>query len=239
VDKDLACTTIDSAGAALAAAGRGAPDAPVPSCPGWTVLTVIRHVGQVHRWAARMLREYPEERLAFEPADDISDADVVQWADAQRAELTAALAASDGDRLAWAFGTMLPARFWWRRQSIETALHAWDASDGAGAAWAIPPEVGVEGVDEFFEWIFARVLARKASAWGEGRTVHLHRTDGDGEWLVMIGNPPTVSHGHAKGDLAVRGAAADLLRWTTNRRADVELFGDTALAEAWAANVAF
>ena len=201
--------------------------------------TIVRHIGQVHRWAAGVVQDYPSERPPFATADDIADAELADWADAQRGALLDALDRSDGDRTVWAFGQMKPARFWWRRQTIETSLHAWDATDAAGTAWPIPPEVGVEGVEEFYEWILARSLARNPPTWGEGRTVHLHRTDGDGEWLVTIGNPPTLAHGHAKGDLAVRGPAADLLRWTTNRRADVELFGDTALAEAWAANVAF
>jgi hypothetical protein len=47
-----------------------------------------------------------------------------------------------------------------------------------------------------------------------------------------------VTLGHAKGDLAVRGPAAELLLWATNRRSSgVELFGDERLAAGWAANV--
>jgi hypothetical protein len=46
-----------------------------------------------------------------------------------------------------------------------------------------------------------------------------------------------VERGHAKGDLAVRGPAAALLLWAGNRKADVTLFGDLALANGWAANV--
>jgi hypothetical protein len=87
------------------------------------------------------------------------------------------------------------------------------------------------------EWNLARVFAANPPAWGDGRTVHLHRTDGDGEWLITIGDPPTIERGHAKGDLAVRGAAGQLLLWAWNRPAHVELFGDSGLAEAWAANV--
>ena len=33
------------------AAERAGPDAPVPACPGWRIRDLVRHVGNVHRWA--------------------------------------------------------------------------------------------------------------------------------------------------------------------------------------------
>ena len=37
---------------ALAAAAEEAGlDAPVPTCPGWTVNDLVLHIGEVHRWA--------------------------------------------------------------------------------------------------------------------------------------------------------------------------------------------
>ena len=29
------------------------PATPVPTCPGWSLLQLLRHVGRGHRWAAR------------------------------------------------------------------------------------------------------------------------------------------------------------------------------------------
>ena len=66
-------------------------------------------------------------------------------------------------------------------------------------------------------------------------SLHLHRTDGDGEWLVVNdGGSLVVTREHAKGDAAVRGAGADLLLWIWGRGGDVEIFGDEAVAAAWA-----
>ncbi len=238
MDREPARRTIDDGGAALTGAGREAPDAPVPSCPGWTVRTVVKHLGLVHQWAAGVLRDYPTERPPFPSAPQgMGPDDLAAWADAQRAALLDAIARSDGDRPVWAFGAARPAAFWWRRQAVETAVHAWDGSAAAGTPWEVPAEAGVAGVEEALEWHVGRAFADAPPTWGEGRTVHLHRTDGDGEWLLTIGDPPTVAHGHAKGDLAVRGPAGQLLLWVWGRPAGVELFGDTALAEAWAANV--
>src|SRR5579871_741567 len=238
VERDTARAAIAAGGAMVTATGRTAPDAPVPPCPGWTVATVMKHLALVHQWAAGLLRDYPNERPTFPSAPrGMSNAELADWADEQREVFLAALEQSDGDRTVWAFGEMRPARFWWRRQAIETVIHAVDATAAAGTPWAIPDEVGAEGVEEAMDWNLSRVFASQPSEWGAGKTIHFHRTDGDGEWLLTIGNPPTVARGHAKGDLAVRGPAAQLLLWVWNRPAEVELFGDTALAEGWAANL--
>jgi predicted lipid carrier protein YhbT len=118
-------------------------------------------------------------------------------------------------------------------------MHASDATSAAGSRWTIPADVAADGVDEMLGWFLPRRLARSSAEWGAGRTIHLHRTDGEGEWMVTIADPPTVARGHGKGDLAVRGPASDLLMWTMNRPAEVEVFGDDALAAAWRENVTF
>jgi hypothetical protein len=33
------------------------PATPVPTCPGWTLLQLLRHVGRGDRWAAQIIRE--------------------------------------------------------------------------------------------------------------------------------------------------------------------------------------
>ena len=65
-------------------------------------------------------------------------------------------------------------------------------------------------------------------------TVHLHATDVEGEWLVTLGGSTVaVEHGHAKGDAAVRGTAADLHLWLWGRVPldRLVVFGDPAIAE--------
>src|SRR3974390_1676354 len=118
VEGENAKRTIAEGGAALTAAGRAAPDAPVATCPGWTVSTVVKHLALVHQWAAGLLRDYPDERPPFPKAPEgMPDAELPDFGDAQREVFLAALAASDGDRQVWGFGQPRPARFWWRRQT--------------------------------------------------------------------------------------------------------------------------
>ncbi len=239
MELELARATIATAGAALTAAGRTDPGAPVPSCPGWSLSELVRHVGSVHAWVAGIVEGGLAERPPFTEAPSVTGAALADWADQQREHLLAVLGSADPDRPVWAFGGTEPARFWWRRQVHETSVHAWDGTAAIGEPWEIPGDVAADGLDEFLGWFLPRKWAREAPAWGPGRTVHFHRTDGDGEWMLTIGSPPRLDRGHGKGDLAVRGPASDLLRWSLHRPSSVELFGDTALADAWAANVSF
>ena len=35
--------------------GAAGPDAPVPTCPGWTVTDLVTHVGQTQHWVSEMI----------------------------------------------------------------------------------------------------------------------------------------------------------------------------------------
>jgi hypothetical protein len=65
VDIEQQILRVRTEGAALAqAAEAGGFDAAVPCCPGWNVDALLRHVGDVHRWAATIIRERVQARLA-------------------------------------------------------------------------------------------------------------------------------------------------------------------------------
>lgn len=68
-------------------------------------------------------------------------------------------------------------------------------------------------------------------------SLHLHRTDGDGEWLLTaVDDVLNVVHEHAKGDAAARGTASDLALLVWNRRQPtLEVFGNEAVLDAWLA----
>jgi predicted lipid carrier protein YhbT len=74
---------------------------------------------------------------------------------------------------------------------------------------------------------------------GDG-TVHLHCTDVDGEWLFTRRDGEiTVTAEHAKGDVAARGRASDLLLFLWGRvpATELEVFGDAALLERFSAGM--
>jgi predicted lipid carrier protein YhbT len=71
---------------------------------------------------------------------------------------------------------------------------------------------------------------------GEGETIHWHCTDTDGEWLVRLAPEGLeVSREHARGDVALRGPASELLLVTIGRApaSSIEVLGDASLVERW------
>ena len=72
---------------------------------------------------------------------------------------------------------------------------------------------------------------------GHGETVHLHQTDGDGEWIVTLGDRITVERGHTKADTAVRGTGSDLLLmlWRRVPPSQLEVLGQPANLERFLA----
>lgn len=210
----------------------------VPTCPGWDLGQLVNHTGRVHRWATAMVRDRATERADFPPRPDTADA---AWLEAGAADLVAALEEAGPDAAVWTFpGGGGTTRFWFRRQAEETAVHRWDAEGAAGARSPIETELALAGIDEILDVFFTG-----RSAAGLAGTVHLHATDSPhGEWLVRA-DPDApdqllIGHDHAKGDVALRATASDLLLWLWGRPVpdgDLEVFGDRTILEWWRAQL--
>ena len=115
-----------------------------------------------------------------------------------------------------------------RLQSLaeEGALHLWDAQNAFNEAQPVEAELACTGVDEYFEVAAPGVLQYHGIRAGDGQTLHLHRTDGDGEWFVVLEELPVMSHQHAKADVAIRGTASELFLCLWGRIEPPEALGD-------------
>ncbi|MBM3692926.1 MAG: maleylpyruvate isomerase family mycothiol-dependent enzyme [Actinobacteria bacterium] len=231
---------VRSDGARLLDAARAAGwSAPVPSCPGWTVADLLGHVGQVQRWQADLIArrvQAPEFAVPEAPTDP---AVLVDWVAEATADLLAVLDATDPDVTLWTFTGPGPAAFWFRRQAHETALHRVDAELAAGIAPEVDAELARDGIDEFLDLVVGGLQRDRVA--GAGETIHLHRTDGAGEWLVRRDpDGARVTREHAKGDVAARGSASDLLLAVRGRIGPdrLEVFGDAAVLERFVADAA-
>jgi hypothetical protein len=144
--------------------------------------------------------------------------------------------------------------------AVEAALHRFDAQAAVGRTTPVATALAVDGIDELFTVLLP--LRGTAGLGGGGQTVHLHATDpgiddvGGGEWLVTLGPEGLdVERTHAKGDVAVRATASDLLLLLWNRRslddtddtgpdggsdggaARFGVFGDRAVLDRWRAEI--
>jgi uncharacterized protein (TIGR03083 family) len=220
----------DESAALIAAAETAGLAAGVPACPGWTVADLLGHIGRVQRWQADMVGRgvtEPEWNLPDPPADQEV---LTGWVAEASSLLVATLRATPPDTPMWTFSGPGDASFWFRRAAHETTMHRVDAEQAAGIPATVGAALACDGIDEHLEsFVLGRIRGRFV---GEGETVHLHCTDADGEWLVRLTpDGAEVERAHAKGDVAARGAAADLLLVLRRRRAPeaVEVFGDAEL----------
>jgi uncharacterized protein (TIGR03083 family) len=218
-------------------------DAAVPTCTGWTVTDLLDHMIRGDLWARTIVeqgkRGITDRVLPEAPADQPEGDALVPYFRAGATALVDALASTDPSTPVWTFGAHdRTAAFWQRRRAQETAVHRFDAEAAAGTPTPIDTELAVDGIDEFLV-VFLPRLADNFGAVGDG-TVHVHCTDADGEWLVALcGGQPTVTREHAKGDVAARGSASDLLLFLWGRvPADsLEVFGDADLLASFRAAI--
>lgn len=223
---DVYIGALRSNGVAAAGAAQDAPlDTIVPSCPDWTLRDLLHHLGTHHRWVAGNLDRPPDGEMAPLSGQLPDDAELAKWLEEGAETLAVKLAAMDPAMPCWTFGPFdRTVAFWARRTAHETAMHRWDAQHASGAEDAIDGDLAVDGIDEYLALlpVFGRRLPDAGS-------IHLHCTDAPGEWVVRFDEEAMhVTREHAKGDVAVRGPASDLLLVLLGRkRADsVDVLGD-------------
>lgn len=218
----------------------------VPSCPEWTLIELTAHLGAAHRWVGTLVAERatgPTE--APEPGEvPAGAAELSRWVLDGAARLADAVREAGLDATVWSWADEQSARFWLRRMVHETLVHRVDAELTVGREPALDPDVAADAVSEWLGFLSSPKLAARRPPLGQllvdGETVHLHATDDGlgvaGEWLVRgIPSGLVWEHGHAKGDVAVRGTAAELLLVIMRRLPPerVQVFGDRALLDRW------
>ena len=206
------------------------PDAPVPACPDWDGRGLASHLARV--W--HMLSLIAEHRLDSFPGRD-QFPEKVEGGEIHAARL--ALARVDTHMRAlppgtpmWSWATTQSSDFFHRRLHLENLVHRVDAEQMAGVASEIDGDEGADAVDERFVEFAPRSSARP------GGSLHVHRTDGPGEWTLRVeGDTIVTTLEHAKGDAAARGTGADLMLavWGRGSLDALETFGDTAVIHEW------
>lgn len=230
------CDALRREGHALGAAARTADvGAQVPACPEWQIADLLGHVGRLHHWVAAIV-----ESQGDDPPDRWSDTEPpapearLDWFESGVDLVTDTLLRVDPTTPAWSWTTDATAGFWARRQANETAVHRWDAQTAIAGTEPIEHALAVDGIDEFFGLI--PFWKRESTLQGAGESIHLHCTDGDGEWFVRLAaDGVIVTREHAKGDVALRASASDLLLFLYGRvdQTAGDVFGDASLLERW------
>ena len=232
-----------------AAATAAGLDAPVPSCPGWTVTDLVRHTGEVylHKTLAMRLGDFPGEQ---DWPDGIGAQPPLELLDRTYAGLTHELTtrAPDSPAPTW-YRPEPTVAFWMRRMAQETVIHRIDAELAARAVTGqavspVPDDVAADGVDE----VLIRFLGYGSTAWPDEFAAlqgpRLETTGGDDTVVVTTGTatwtvrprPDRVDvQAGSGGDVhaTVGGDPAPLLGWLWGRGGEerVSVSGDPAWAD--------
>ena len=179
------------------------PDAPVPTCPEWSMRDLVRHTGGVHRWATGYVAEARKELWDVDLDDVVGtwpdDAALARWLRDGCVRLADALATAPPDLECWTFlRAPSPLAMWARRQAHETAVHRVDAE--LAAARAAPragaigaPVVGVspfaatfaaDGIDELLTCFVTRRSTGLRSRQAMALTVRC--SDDEQRWTLHI-----------------------------------------------------
>ena len=208
------------------------PTLAVPSCPGWTIGDLVWHLGEVQWfWGSdiEMRATDPGTVEAAKPARPLGYDALVDWGRAQAERMVSILGQTDDDTTVWTWSPPHQTVGFIRRHQVqEAAVHRWDIQSAAGVS---PDPVDAEAAADSIDELLAVTLP-----WGVDAdrplagTVHVHCTDTDGEWFVHADG--TVEAIHAKGAVALRGTASDLLLTAFGRVGidTVDVIGDEALA---------
>jgi uncharacterized protein (TIGR03083 family) len=215
------------------AAERAGPDAPVPPCPGWRIRDLVRHVGNVHRWATGYIVEQHAAPVGELTEDEMvrsgpaGDKDLPGWFLDGHQRLVSALAQADPGMTCWTFlAAPSPLAFWARRQAHETAIHRVDAqlAEGTGPAGLDPfaPGLARDGIDELIMG-FGRRRSKRGLRSDPPRWLAVHarpspghrgdggETGGHADWAVRMGTDSAgVARGVIPGDDVPDGTGCDL-----------------------------
>ncbi|MEO6126237.1 MAG: maleylpyruvate isomerase family mycothiol-dependent enzyme [Ilumatobacteraceae bacterium] len=242
-------TALQTEGELFAAAIAAAtPDTPIPTCADWTMSDLVRHTGEVHRWATTIIRGglakpslIPADFLGPLPDDD----QLVAWFSEGHAQLVDALASAPEELEAFVFHAdpPPPRLFWARRQTHETTIHRVDAESSGGGSTPIEAAVAADGIDEMLTGFAPRKFTPLHA---DPATSMLVTTDDTpGGWRLTISDGPPVAErieslATANATVcSVTGDADDIYRalWNRGDTTRLGITGDAGVLELFRDNV--
>ncbi len=203
---------------------------------------LLGHVGSIHRWVTGILANRAttrDEASTYYPTAP-SDPELEGWYDEGLQSLLVELQRSDPHVPVWNWrdNRAADASFWFRRMSLETLVHRWDAEDATGEAGPVDGALCREGIEEFLSFVSVW-LARKPRPELHG-ALGLVASDGPLNCTLDLA-PGHVerSSGTEAASVTLRAATADLYLWMVHRRSVgdplLAVSGDRSVAESWAA----
>ena len=207
----------------------------VPGCPEWTIADLVWHLGECHWFWGTDIETWasgPEEIEQAKPERPASYTDTIAWGRAQADRMIRLLGTTPDDVAVWTWAL--------DESGPQRRLHPAPSGAGSGHAplghrkgrhrpAATDRARGCVRLDRRGPGHHVAVGSPTRTSPCAG-SVHLHCTDTEGEWFVHPDG--RVEPIHAKGDVAIRGTASDLLLalYTRVPIGDLDVVGDASVA---------
>lgn len=221
---------------------------PVPTCPGWTLLQLLRHVGRGDRWAAQIITDRAavslDPRLVRDGKPPADAPGAIRWLTESPAVLLAAVDTAGPRTAVSTFLGPREAGWWIRRRLHEATVHRADAAIALGTPYGLRAELAADGISEWFERLAHEQGNGRPPSLPAGKSMTLLATDRqltDNSWTVLGGSAGVrlVSGPAVRADVTLTGPTTGLLLALLRRRsatdASVSVQGDAALWRSWLA----
>jgi uncharacterized protein (TIGR03083 family) len=202
------------------AAGRDL-GAAVPSCPGWNVDDLVRHVAEVYedKIARTLLGRAPDPW----PPDWPADRDPIEWFTDAHARLLEMFSRSEPTTPS---ATWWPpdqtVGFWARRMAHETAVHRVDAEPAAGSSTPLDPDLAADGIAEILGIMLAGDWSDEPDDAASGH--HVSIAAGGRSWLVTLDRAAVtvtdVAADEGAAHAKLEGEPSDVDLWLWGRASD-------------------
>ncbi|MGH2449464.1 MAG: maleylpyruvate isomerase family mycothiol-dependent enzyme [Chloroflexota bacterium] len=233
---------------ALRTAAPGNLAVPVPTCPGWAIGDLVRHLGEVYEFftdvvstgaidSSALHEKHQTMRAERDEAFAQSDR-LLDWYRDRTDALLAALRSRSVDARVWTWWEPVQSVGWYdRRMAHETAVHRWDVEHALGDAVPIDPELSVDGIDEALSM---HAVDRRPDSELPGRNelFRFRTTDIPGQWDVFFpeaGGVEVTSTDEQKAGVAVAGPASDILLylWQRSPADSLSVVGNRQFLDRW------
>jgi uncharacterized protein (TIGR03083 family) len=228
-------------GEGILAAGRMGCEPEVPTCPGWDVERLLRHVCRVYTTAEFIV----SHRITQEPEEfpSVPEGDPLYVLESLLDDLVTALRDADEDTPMWNWSDLTEpptAAFWARRMAHESSVHRFDAQIAHAMPQPIDAELAADGLDELIDVLSPRIY-RRAETDGPQGTVQLLSSD-DRSWCLAL-EPRAVQRLDVitEPDATARGTSSTLLLAAYGRApwTSLTVDGDLDLLERWSSVLNF
>ncbi|WP_051385700.1 maleylpyruvate isomerase N-terminal domain-containing protein [Actinokineospora inagensis] len=218
-----------------------APDAPIPTCPEWTLTGLVGHLGRINDAALKSLDADPAGTWPpfVQPPQDWESA--FAWWQQRGSEFLERLPDLDPAAPSWVFSPGAPrtVEFWLGIMAHEMALHRLDAEYALRGAdqpdlltFGYQPDFAADGVHRFLTAMIPSFVSHREPIAVTG-TVLVHARDVDRFWLMRLvpDRIPevTVPDSPVDADVVLAGSAEGVYRALWGRPTTATTTGDAAL----------